>query len=195
MAELPASRITQSRPFSVTGVDYWGPILLKPAHRRAAPTKAFVAVFVCFSTKAVHLEVVGDLTTAKFIQALRRFVSRRGLCADLHSDNGRNFVCAANELRKLVRTEEHQQEIARECASNNIRWHFNPPKASHFGGYGSRLFTPPRSILCAFWVHTHSRSMKCKRCSPRLNAALTPGRSSRSAMIQQISSRSLPVIF
>lgn len=134
MAELPAERITATRPFTITGIDYWGPILLKPIHRRAAPGKAYIAVFVCFATKAVHLELVGDLSTAKFIQALRRFVSRRGLCTEIFSDNGRNFVGAANELRQLVRSSQHQQSIAEECASKGIRWRFNPPKASHFGG-------------------------------------------------------------
>ncbi|XP_058827761.1 uncharacterized protein LOC131687681 [Topomyia yanbarensis] len=134
MVELPAARITATRSFSSTGVDYWGPISLKPPHRRAAPIKAYVAVFVCFATKAVHLELVGDLSTAKFIEALRRFVSRRGLCAEIYSDNGRNFVGAANELRQILRSKVHQQTIARDCADNGICWHFNPPRASHFGG-------------------------------------------------------------
>ncbi|XP_058826896.1 uncharacterized protein LOC131686901 [Topomyia yanbarensis] len=129
MAELPAAR-----PFSSTGIDYWRPISLKPPHRRAAPIKAYVAVFVCFATKAVHLALVGDLCTAKFIEALRRFVSRRGLCTEIYSDNGRNFVGATNELRQILRSKDHQQTIARDCADNGIRWHFNPPRASHFGG-------------------------------------------------------------
>ncbi|XP_055543807.1 uncharacterized protein LOC129729321 [Wyeomyia smithii] len=119
MSELPSSRVTASRPFSTTGIDYWGPILLKPSHRRAGPKKAFVAVFVCFATRAVHLELVTDLTTAKFLQALRRFVARRGL---------------SNELRNLIKDKQHHQALATECAANNIRWIFNPPKASHFGG-------------------------------------------------------------
>ncbi|XP_058448734.1 uncharacterized protein LOC131428705 [Malaya genurostris] len=134
MAELPSSRVIANRPFSTTGVDYWGPILLKSTHRRAGPRKAYVAVFVCFCTKAVHLELVADLSTAKFIQALRRFVARRGLCSNIFSDNGRNFVGAANELKSLIRSKHHQQAIAEECNENGIKWHFNSPKASHFGG-------------------------------------------------------------
>ncbi|KXJ74531.1 hypothetical protein RP20_CCG013469 [Aedes albopictus] len=121
MAELPVERVTATRPFSITGIDYWGPIALKPIHRRAAPGKAYVAVFVCFTTKAVHLELVGDLSTAKFIQALRRFVARRGLCAEIFSDNGRNFIGAANELRQIINSKQHQKSIAEECASTGIR--------------------------------------------------------------------------
>ncbi|XP_055633862.1 uncharacterized protein LOC129774185 [Toxorhynchites rutilus septentrionalis] len=134
MSELPASRVTAARPFSVSGVDYWGPILLKPVSRKAAPRKAYVAVFICFNTKTVHLELVPDLSTAKFIQALRRFVSQRGICSEIHSDNGRNFVGAANELRRLFRNEHHQQAVEQECMKNGIRWCFNPPKVSNFGG-------------------------------------------------------------
>ncbi|XP_062704134.1 uncharacterized protein LOC134286524 [Aedes albopictus] len=115
MSELPAAR-------------------LQPRHRRDAPIKAYVAVFVCFATKAVHLKLVANLTTAKFLQAFRRFVARRGLCSDVYTDNGKNFVGAANELKRLVRSREHKDQVAQECTENGIRWHFNPPKGSHFGG-------------------------------------------------------------
>ncbi|XP_065084849.1 uncharacterized protein LOC135707055 [Ochlerotatus camptorhynchus] len=155
MAELPASRTTASRPFTVTGVDYWGPIQLKPIHRRAAPGKAYVAVFVCFSTKAVHLELVADLSTPKFIQALRRFVSRRGLCSDLHSDNGRNFVGANNELRDLVSSKEHRNAITQECNQQGIRWHFNPPRASHFGGlWEAAIHSAQKHFIRVLGKHT-----------------------------------------
>ncbi|XP_058448896.1 uncharacterized protein LOC131428854 [Malaya genurostris] len=138
-----------------TGVDYWGPIQLKPPHRRAAPTKAYVAVFVCFATKAVHLELAGDLSTAKFIEALRRFVSRRGLCSEIYSDNGRNFIGAANELRQLVKTKGHNQQIAQECADNGIQWHFNPPKASHFGGlWEAALSSAQKHFVRVLGTHT-----------------------------------------
>ncbi|XP_055629831.1 uncharacterized protein LOC129770782 isoform X3 [Toxorhynchites rutilus septentrionalis] len=115
-------------------IDFWGPIYLQPRHRRDAPIKAYVAVFVCFCVKAVHLELVTNLSTSKFLQAFRRFVSRRGLCSHVYTDNGKNFVGAANELRKLIRSEEFKTSFARECGDNEIRWHFNPPRGSHFGG-------------------------------------------------------------
>lgn len=134
MADLPSQRVTASRPFSIVGIDFWGPIYLKPRHRRDAPPKAYVAVFVCFSTKAVHLELVIDLSTVKFLQALRRFVSRRGLCAEIYTDNGKNFVGAANELQRLLLSESFRHSIATECSNSGIRWHFNPPRGSHFGG-------------------------------------------------------------
>ncbi|XP_055604574.1 uncharacterized protein LOC129752819 [Uranotaenia lowii] len=162
MGELPAARITATRPFAVAGVDYWGPIFLKPVHRRAASEKAFVAVFVCFSTKAVHIELVADLSTAKFIQALRRFVSRRGLCSDMHSDNGRNFLGADNELRRLVNSSSHQQAVNQECLAHGIRWHFNPPKASHFGGLSLQFPTPEEAWSRKKSVLKNLRVFGCK---------------------------------
>lgn len=155
MADLPSSRVTATRPFTVTGVDYWGPIFLQPAHRRAAPRKAYVAVFICFSTRAVHLELVTDLSTPKFLQALRRFVSRRGLCSDIHSDNGRNFIGASNELRQLIRSKDYQQSMARECADNGIHWHFNPPKASNFGGlWEAAIRSAQKHFIRVLGTHT-----------------------------------------
>ncbi|XP_053691464.1 uncharacterized protein LOC128739980 [Sabethes cyaneus] len=100
--QRPKPRTTPTRVFAVTGVDYCGPIYLKPVHRKAASQKAYIAVFVCFSTKAVHLELAGDLTTAAFLGVLRRFISRRGLPAEIHSDNGLNFQGASNHLRELT---------------------------------------------------------------------------------------------
>ncbi|XP_058811047.1 uncharacterized protein LOC131675938 [Topomyia yanbarensis] len=122
IAELPTPRVTAGRPFTTTGVDYFGPIYIRPGYRRAA-VKAYVSVFVCFATKAVHLELAGDLTTSCFIQALRRFVSRRGRCATIFSDNGTNFVGARNQLAELIsklKNKQHHEEITKECAKDNI---------------------------------------------------------------------------
>lgn len=136
MAQLPAPRIKAARPFLITGVDYFGPVHIRQGYRRSS-TKAYVAVFICFCTKAVHLELVSDLSTSKFIQALRRFTARRGKCSDMYSDNGTNFVGARNVLAELLRSLKsrlHHEEIQKECSNDGINWHFNPPAAPHFGG-------------------------------------------------------------
>ncbi|XP_062542203.1 uncharacterized protein LOC134210192 [Armigeres subalbatus] len=136
MGDLPASRVTVARPFSRTGVDFFGPVYIRPALRR--PTvKAYVALFICMCTKAVHLELVTDLSTERFLQALRRFVSRRGKCSDIYSDNGTNFVGARNKLQKflkLLKDPTHREILSKECSEQGIQWHFNPPSAPHFGG-------------------------------------------------------------
>ncbi|XP_062704472.1 uncharacterized protein LOC134286812 [Aedes albopictus] len=116
MGDLPQSRVTASRPFSRVGVDYFGPVYVRPSPRRAA-VKAYVALFVCFCTKAIHMELVTDLSTERFIQALRRFISRRGKPSDIFSDNGTNFVGAKNqlvELRELLRSQDCLEKISKE---------------------------------------------------------------------------------
>ncbi|XP_055522497.1 uncharacterized protein LOC129716687 [Wyeomyia smithii] len=136
MADLPASRVTMARPFSTTGVDYFGPVYIKQGYRRNA-MKAYVSVFVCFTTKATHLKLVTDLSTARFIQALRRFTARRGKCATLWSDNGTNFIGARNQMKELLnnlKTKRHHQTVAMECADEGMQWKFIPPGAPHFGG-------------------------------------------------------------
>uniref|UniRef100_A0A182NT30 Integrase catalytic domain-containing protein n=1 Tax=Anopheles dirus TaxID=7168 RepID=A0A182NT30_9DIPT len=100
MADLPSTRVTPGRPFSITGIDYCGPVFVKGAHRRAVATKAYVAIFVCFITRAVHIELVSNLTTEAFLSALRRFIARRGLPKELHSDNATNFKGPTMEKAK-----------------------------------------------------------------------------------------------
>ena len=93
--QLPIDRITPSRPFSIVGIDYCGPVYLKPVHRRAAQQKAYIAVFVCFSVKAVHIELVEDLSTQAFLAAFLRFIARRGVPAKVFSENGLKFKGAS----------------------------------------------------------------------------------------------------
>jgi len=79
MSELPVHRITPAKPFSHSGVDYCGPFHIKSGLlRNAKLVKAYVAIFVCLATKAVHIELVSNLSTEAFLNALKRFIARRG---------------------------------------------------------------------------------------------------------------------
>jgi len=136
MGSLPEARVTPSRSFLHTGMDFAGPIWLRTTKGRGHRAfKAFLSIFVCFSSRAVHLEVVSDYTADAFLAALRRFTSRRGLCHTLYSDCGTNFVGADAQLRTLFQPagqEVHQ--IIRRMANQGMRWQFNPPAAPYFGG-------------------------------------------------------------
>lgn len=126
MGDLPAGRVSQAKPFSRVGVDYGGPFPILLSRRRGTKTsKAYLCLFVCFATRAIHLEIASDLSSDTFVAALRRFVSRRGRCSDIHSDCGTNFVGANKELNSFLKTAAEGQ---------GIRWHFNPPSSPHFGG-------------------------------------------------------------
>ncbi|XP_053699039.1 uncharacterized protein LOC128746010 [Sabethes cyaneus] len=117
---------------------YCGPVYLKSPTRRRGPTEAYIAIFVCFITKAVHIELVSDLSTAAFLSALRRFTARRGYVRELHSDNGTAFKGASNQLHHvyemLKSTGTQRDQIVNWCANNEIEWKFSPPRAPHFGG-------------------------------------------------------------
>ena len=138
MGQLPPARVNPSPPFSVTGINYAGPFTLKRGHtRKPVLVKAYIALFVCFATKAVHLEIVSDLTTEAFLAALRRFVSRRGLPTEIHSDNGTNYVGARNDLADIYQflsSDTTSSSIHSYLLTNRISWHCIPERAPHFGG-------------------------------------------------------------
>ncbi|XP_025270387.1 uncharacterized protein LOC112639726 [Camponotus floridanus] len=136
MGDLPREGVVPARPFLHTGVDYAGPIQLRTTKGRGHRSyKAFVAIFVCLASKAVHLEVVSDYTSEAFLAALRRFVFRRGICRSLRSDCGTTFVGADAELRALFTTgTPGNHRVINRLASEKIEWKFNPPSAPHFGG-------------------------------------------------------------
>ena len=102
MGDLPLERVKPSKPFIHVGVDSANPFELRKSKRANKSEKVYLCFFVCFATKAIHLEIVTSLSTLDFIACLRRFIARRGLTSDFFSDNGRNFVGASNELRKLL---------------------------------------------------------------------------------------------
>lgn len=138
MANLPADRVNQNRAFYIVGVDFAGPFSIKDGKlRNRAIIKAYLCVFVCFTTKAVHLELVSDLSAKSFLNTLKRFISRRGLCKRIYSDNGTNFVRANKEVKELYSALQkfiNEREIIDWFLLNQIEWKFNPPYSPHRGG-------------------------------------------------------------
>lgn len=137
MGELPKDRFAGCKAFLVTGVDFCGPILYRSEIRTRAPIKSYICLFICFSTKAVHLELVKDLSTQGFLSALKRFISIRGRPKTIWSDNATNFVGSKNEmadLRRLFLSQEHLKSVHEQCLENSIDWKFIPPRSPHFGG-------------------------------------------------------------
>jgi hypothetical protein len=138
MGDLPKDRVQPARPFLNSGVDFGGPVYLKEGRGRGKRTvKGYIALFVCFATKALHLELVGDLSSQSFLGALKRFISRRGHVANLYSDNGTNFVGARNELSELgemLKSQKFERDVIDRLADRTVRWHFIPPHSPHHGG-------------------------------------------------------------
>ncbi|XP_050509189.1 uncharacterized protein LOC126886346 [Diabrotica virgifera virgifera] len=135
MGNLPSARVMPSSPFTITGVDYAGPFLIKDKKGRGCKTtKCYIGLFICFSTKAVHLELISSLSSEAFLQALRRFVSRRGKPEKIFSDNGSNFIGAQRELASLLNAHELRDKLWSLTNSLEIEWQFIPPYSPHFGG-------------------------------------------------------------
>ncbi|GJQ88544.1 hypothetical protein Trydic_g3631 [Trypoxylus dichotomus] len=138
MGDLPQHRLTPGKAFENIGVDYFGPVHIRDSMKRKHNLiKAYGAVFVCFATKAVHVELVGNLSTEAFLAALKRFVARRGSISNIYSDNGTQFIGANTELKKLLKqlqTQTQTEQVKAYMAHNGIRWHFIPPRSPHFGG-------------------------------------------------------------
>lgn len=127
MADLPATRVQPSRIFSILGVDYTGPFLIKNSFlRNTKSIKAWICIFVCFASKAVHIELVTELSTNSFLNALKRLIARRGFPSDIYSDNGTNFVGASNLINEIK--DDVFQKI---LIDNRITWHFIPPRSPH----------------------------------------------------------------
>ncbi|XP_043475046.1 uncharacterized protein LOC122506792 [Leptopilina heterotoma] len=149
MGNLPPERVTPSFPFEKTGIDYAGPFAVKRTPGRGSRTvKGYIALFVCLSSKSVHLEEVGDLTTQSFLGALQRFVGRRGIPHELWSDNATTFHGADADLRSMLREAEIDWNLVENTLANQqIKWNFIPPLASHFGGLWEANIKSAKSIM------------------------------------------------
>lgn len=133
MGNLPSERLQAGFPFIRCGVDYAGPMyILNRRGRGAKLNKVYLCLFVCFATRALHLELVTSLSSECYILALKRFMSRRGKPLQIFSDNGRNFVGAEKEFSNFL--QNNSQSIIDYASDNNIEFVFQPPYAAHFGG-------------------------------------------------------------
>lgn len=143
MADLPKCRILpDDPPFTKVGVDYFGPFLVK---RGRSQVKRYGVIFTCLTTRAVHLEVASSLDTDACLNAIRRFLARRGQVKEMYSDNGTNFRSANSELKKAIK-EWNSSMIIKSLQERGIQWHFNPPAGSHHGGSWERLIRSVRKF-------------------------------------------------
>jgi hypothetical protein len=135
MGQLPEVRVKPSKPFANSGVDYAGPFHVKQGGKRSKTfIKCYVALFVCLATKAIHLELVSELSTAAYIASLQRFTARRGLPNNIYSDNGTNFVGDEKESKKIILESDSTKRISNFASQQGINFHFIPPSSPHMGG-------------------------------------------------------------
>ena len=121
-------------------MDYTGALYVRNA---GIETKVYICLFTCGTTRAIHLEVVEDLTIEAFLLAFRRFASRKSLPRKLISDNASTFVSANNELKELFQSHTLKETLAKE----GIEWLFIPKKAPWYGGFWERLIGLTKSTI------------------------------------------------
>jgi hypothetical protein len=134
-SQLPEVLVKPSKPFTNAGVEYSGPFYVKHGRKRSKTlVKCYVNLFACLFTKAYHLELVSELSTEAYIASFRRFIARQGLCNNIYSDNGTNFVGAEKELKKIIHQKESTERISNFAPQQGINFHFIPPCSPHMGG-------------------------------------------------------------
>ena len=142
MGDLPRPRLTPHEPpFTYTGVDFFGPFYVK---RGRGTEKVYGCIFVCFTSRAIHIEDVGSLETDAFIQALRRFNCTRGS----------HFTGGEREIKLAIQDLDHRV-IQRSLNEKDVEWrcqplvkrHFQPPTASHMSGVWERLIRSVRNTI------------------------------------------------
>ena len=157
MADLPQERCTEAAPFAYCGVDMFGPLIIK---ERRSELKRYGALFTCFSSCAVQIEVTNSLDADSFILALHRFMARRGIVRSVWSENGTNFVGARNKLQQAFKEMKHDKikSFLQGNGADWILWHNNPPGACHMGGVWERQIQSARTILEGL-LKTHINSL------------------------------------
>ena len=190
MADLPPGRCKPSTaPFTHVGVDLFGHFYVKQGR---AEVKRYGCVYTCFTTRAIHIELLSSLETDTFINGFIRFIARRGQPETILSDNGTNLVGAHTELSRSLRQLD-RNKVIQAARRRNIHWEFNPPYASHQGGVWERMIRTIRKVLVALLqgnsrmtddvLHTIFCEVECivnsrplTKCSDDINddAPLTP---------------------
>ncbi|XP_063446815.1 uncharacterized protein LOC134726347 [Mytilus trossulus] len=148
MADLPTDRIEPTPPFTNVGVDAFGPWSV--IHRRTrggcSNSKRWAILFTCLTTRAIHIEIVEEMSSSAFINALRRFIAIRGKVSVFRSDRGSNFIGAVDPLHiEAINVED--DKVKTFMHETRTIWIFNPPHSSHMGGAGERLIGVTRRIL------------------------------------------------
>lgn len=155
MSNLPEDRLQPFPPFTNVGVDVFGPwtIITRKTRGGSANSKRWAVLFTCLVTRAVHIEVVHEMSSSSFILALNRFTAIRGEVKIFRSDRGTNFVGAMDDLKMDVINVE-DEKMRKHLHGSRAVWLFNPPKSSHMGGVWERMIGVARRILESMLANT-----------------------------------------
>lgn len=169
MGQLPANRTNLEFPFLHCCVDYAGPVMIADRKGRGCRLlKSYLCIFVCLSVKAIHLELVTELTKEAFIAALNRFIARRGKPQSISSDNGTNFVGASNDLHTFLTSSNIEYDMAQE----GIEFKFTPPYSPHFNGLAEAAVRSTKHHLRRLLQVVHFTYEEMATCLAQIEAIL-----------------------
>ena len=128
---LPRCRMEEAPAFTYIGLDYVGPLYVKSA--KEEDRKVWICLFTCCVTRAVHFEVVPNLTAEAFLRCFRRYAARRSTPLIVLSDNAyaKTFKAASKELDKIM----NDPSVIKHFAQERITWSYNLEKAPWWGGF------------------------------------------------------------
>ena len=140
MAELPVERLSLADPFTFIACDYLGPLYYTDRDK-GGRHKAYICLFSCLSTRAVHLELTKTLTTEGFLVAFNRMVARRGWPQKVYSDNARTFTRADKAICNALADMDWGKVTGQQPSSgvNTVEWTFTAPRAAWWGGVYERM--------------------------------------------------------
>ncbi|KHJ77470.1 hypothetical protein OESDEN_22910, partial [Oesophagostomum dentatum] len=145
MKDLPARRTTKSRTFEHVGLDYFGPLKVKNDAKQV--TKAYGCILTCATTRLIHLELVSDNTTTAFVNAMRRFIARRGIPASITCDNAPTFALGEKIMENVQEEPWNSEEIDSFMANKTTTWIKITPFAPWQGGFYERLIQTVKRAL------------------------------------------------
>ena len=138
---LPSERVQWVAPFSHVGVDHTGSYTIKDTQGRKS--KAYICLFVCATTRAVHLEAVKNLTTTSFVMSLRRLAATKGMPTLIMSDNHKTFIAGETFLLDLQLYPSVQEYLQ----SKSVWWKHQTPRSPWMGGHFERLVRTIKASL------------------------------------------------
>ncbi|PAV78070.1 hypothetical protein WR25_09266 [Diploscapter pachys] len=136
MTDLPERRVKISRPFEHTGLDFFGPLMIREDGEKK---KVWGCLFTCACTRMIHLEMAHDLSVRTFINCLKRFFARRGVPTSISSDNAPSFLAGEEILGQAFENWKQSREINEELLSYETEWKHSVPYAPWQGGWWERL--------------------------------------------------------
>ena len=152
MADLPCERLEPSEPFQHVAIDCFGPYHVKD---RRTEVKRYGLIIVCQASRAIHLEVLDDMTTDCFINSLRCVIAIRGKITSIRCDQGSNFIGASAELKASFKNVD-DAKVRDALLKSHCNFMFNSPESSHMGGCFERHIRTVRSILNQIlFEHSH----------------------------------------